>query len=79
MLGLAVAICLAAMLGGTYLSFWIDRAPAPTIVLLMTVIFLAALTYKTQRVKRASASHCALPYCAFGMASPTVMSYHLNK
>jgi ABC-type Mn2+/Zn2+ transport systems, permease components len=54
MLGLAVVICLTSMLGGTYLSFWLDSAPAPTIILLLTAIFLIALPYKTYRVKRAA-------------------------
>ncbi|MEX0283974.1 MAG: metal ABC transporter permease [Paracoccaceae bacterium] len=40
MLVVAVAVNLATMLGGTYLSFWLDSAPAPTIVLVQTVVFL---------------------------------------
>ncbi len=40
MLAVAVAVNLATMLGGTYLSFWLDSAPAPTIILLQTALFV---------------------------------------
>jgi manganese/iron transport system permease protein len=43
MLVLAVAIAVAASLLGVYLSFFLDSAPAPTIVLLLTFAFTAAL------------------------------------
>ncbi len=36
---------------GVYISFYIDSAPAPTVVLMMTVIFIAAFIYSTQRNK----------------------------
>jgi manganese/iron transport system permease protein len=42
MLVIAVVIAVAASFGGVYLSFFIDSAPAPTIVLLMTATFLVA-------------------------------------
>ncbi|MFQ0814202.1 hypothetical protein AVM02_14385 [Brucella anthropi] len=42
MMLLAVAIAVTASFLGVYLSFFIDSAPAPTIVLLMTVMFLIA-------------------------------------
>lgn len=42
MLIAAVLICEASMFGGTYLSFFLDSAPAPTIVLVLTVLFIAA-------------------------------------
>ncbi|TCT06907.1 metal ABC transporter permease [Aquabacter spiritensis] len=51
----AVAAAVAAALGGVYLSFFIDSAPAPTIVLLMTIGFLAAFAVSTVRVRRAQA------------------------
>ncbi len=54
MLGVAVAACLAAMWGGAYLSFWIDSAPAPTIVLILTALFLAALARRLVLTRRAS-------------------------
>lgn len=42
MLAVAVVVCMGAMVGGVYASFFIDSAPAPTIILIMTAIFLAA-------------------------------------
>ncbi len=42
MLWLAVAIAVLSSFFGVYLSFFIDSAPAPTIVLLMTIVFIAA-------------------------------------
>ncbi|MFC5069102.1 metal ABC transporter permease [Flaviflagellibacter deserti] len=42
MLILSVAIAIAASLLGVYLSFFIDSAPAPTIVLLLTLAFVMA-------------------------------------
>jgi manganese/iron transport system permease protein len=44
MLAVAVAIALGCSFLGVYLSFFIDSAPAPTIVVLMTAVFLAAFT-----------------------------------
>jgi manganese/iron transport system permease protein len=43
MLALAVATAVASALLGVYASFWIDSAPAPTIVLVLTVAFAASL------------------------------------
>ena len=56
MLAVAVAVCMASMLGGVYLSFFLDSAPAPTIVLILTAIFLIAFVRRTLQVKRASAT-----------------------
>jgi len=42
MLLAAVAVAVSATICGIYLSFFIDSAPAPTIVLLMTGMFIAA-------------------------------------
>ncbi len=42
MLVVAVAATLAACLGGVYASFFLDSAPAPTIVLMLTAMFLLA-------------------------------------
>ncbi|MBW6418508.1 metal ABC transporter permease [Celeribacter sp. PS-C1] len=52
MLLTATAINLAAMLGGVYASFWLDSAPAPTIVLVQTAIFLVAFVRRMRQVKR---------------------------
>ncbi|SFR16356.1 metal ABC transporter permease [Poseidonocella sedimentorum] len=53
MLVASVVICLTAMLAGTYLSFFLDSAPAPTIVLILTAIFLLALI-RRMRITRAA-------------------------
>jgi len=42
MMLIAVVVNLSAMLCGTYLSFFIDSAPAPTIILIQTALFLIA-------------------------------------
>ncbi|MGD9738143.1 MAG: metal ABC transporter permease [Bauldia sp.] len=52
MLALAVAIAVVASFAGVYLSFFIDSAPAPTIVLLMTLMFIAAFVYSSWRTAR---------------------------
>ncbi len=44
MLAVAVAVNLITMLGGTYLSFWLDSAPAPTIILVQTIVFISVFT-----------------------------------
>jgi len=54
MLAIAVIIAILASFFGVYLSFFIDSAPAPTIVLLMTIGFIAAFAVvvcKAARVK----------------------------
>ena len=52
MMLLAAAIAVFASFFGVYLSFFIDSAPAPTIVLLMTVIFLAAFIYVSRQTAK---------------------------
>lgn len=42
MLIAAVLVNSLAMLGGVYASFWLDSAPAPTIILMLTIAFIAA-------------------------------------
>ena len=54
MLWVAVIVCMVSMLLGTYLSFFIDSAPAPTIVLILTVVFLFAFVRRQRMTKRAS-------------------------
>ena len=55
MLVAAVVVCMASMLGGVYASFFLDSAPAPTIILIMTAAFVAAFLRRARQVKRASA------------------------
>lgn len=52
MLAVAVAVCMVAMLTGTYLSFFIDSAPAPTIVLVLTALFIVAFVRRQVRNRR---------------------------
>ena len=42
MLIVAVSVCMISMLLGAYLSFFLDSAPAPTTILILTAIFLLA-------------------------------------
>ncbi len=56
MMIVSVLVCEIAMVGGVYASFWLDSAPAPTIVLILTAIFLAALARKLIATRRASAA-----------------------
>lgn len=46
MMVMAVAVNLTAMLGGVYASFWLDSAPAPTIILMLTIWFIAAFLWR---------------------------------
>jgi manganese/iron transport system permease protein len=43
------------MLTGTYASFFLDSAPAPTIVLILTTMFIAAFWRRQSLNRRASA------------------------
>ena len=59
MLALAVAIALVASFLGVYLSFFLDSAPAPTIVVLLSIAFIVAFVWsvaRTAQLERASAS-----------------------
>lgn len=53
MLAVATAIAAGASLLGVYLSFFLDSAPAPTIVLLMAIMFVA--TFATSIIRTALA------------------------
>lgn len=55
MMALAVALTLAAMLGGVYASFWIDSAPAPTIILFLSLGFVLAFV-RARLLMRAAVS-----------------------
>ncbi|CAH1648172.1 Chelated iron transport system membrane protein YfeD [Hyphomicrobiales bacterium] len=55
MLLASVAIAVAGSLLGVYLSFFLDSAPAPTIVLLLSIVFVFALLHGNRRVPEASA------------------------
>jgi manganese/iron transport system permease protein len=53
MLAVSVMIAVAASLAGVYLSFFLDSAPAPTIVLLLSAAFVAAFLYSRLSAARA--------------------------
>ncbi|TMV90811.1 metal ABC transporter permease [Thioclava sp. BHET1] len=49
MMGVAVAVALLAGVFGTYAAFWLDAAPAPTIVLVLTALFIVAFGVRRLR------------------------------
>jgi manganese/iron transport system permease protein len=54
MLVVAVSVCMASMLGGVFLSFHLDSAPAPTIVLILTALFILAFVRRSILTRRTS-------------------------
>ena len=46
MLYVSVLICMISMCFGTYLSFYIDSSPAPTIILVLTALFFISFIYR---------------------------------
>jgi manganese/iron transport system permease protein len=65
MLFVAVAITTAAMLLGVYASFFLDSAPAPTIILVLTLAFIAAVIRRRMQVAAQSA-----PFLSENPATP---------
>jgi manganese/iron transport system permease protein len=59
MLLLSAVIAAVGSFTGVYLSFFIDSAPAPTIVLLLSMIFAASFIYATRKAARIEASEMA--------------------
>lgn len=55
MMAVAVVVCLASMIAGVYASFFLDSAPAPTVVLILTGVFLLAFARRLRQTRRASA------------------------
>ncbi len=55
MLVTATAICLFAMLTGTYASFFLNSATGPTIILVLTILFLVAFARRLILTRAASA------------------------
>lgn len=49
MMIVSVIVAVSCSLLGVYASFFINSAPAPTIVLLMTIVFIAAFIWRTHR------------------------------
>lgn len=54
MLWVSVLICMVSMLAGTYASFFLDSAPAPTIILILTALFVLALARRLHVTRRMS-------------------------
>lgn len=54
MLIVSVAVCLTSLLAGAYLSFFVDSATAPTVVLILTGIFILAFVYRLHVTRRNS-------------------------
>lgn len=52
MLLTAVAIAVGAAVSGVYLSFFIDSAPGPTIVVLLSALFVVVFVYSCRREHR---------------------------
>lgn len=55
MLWVSVLVCMISMLLGSYLSFFLDSAPAPTIILILTVMFIIAFVRRQIMTRRMSA------------------------
>jgi manganese/iron transport system permease protein len=51
MLLVAVGVAVISSFAGVYLSFYIDSAPAPTIVLVMTMVFVFAFIISTRSLR----------------------------
>ena len=54
MLWVSVCVCMGSMLLGTYASFFLDSAPAPTIILIMTALFIVAFIRRQIIARRTS-------------------------
>ena len=54
MLWVSVIVCMASMLLGTYASFFLDSAPAPTIILIMTALFIVVFIRRQIITRRTS-------------------------
>lgn len=52
MLIISVVVAMVGSFLGVYLSFFIDSAPAPTIVLLLSIIFVLAFIHATRKAAR---------------------------
>ena len=55
MLPIAVGVTMLSGVLGVYLSFYLDSAPAPTIILILTAIFIVAFIRSNLQTRRASA------------------------
>ncbi|WP_410216999.1 metal ABC transporter permease [Paracoccus sp. (in: a-proteobacteria)] len=53
MMALATTIAVGASLGGIWASFWLDSAPAPTIIVILTALFVLAFGWRQVAVRAA--------------------------
>ena len=56
MLMVAVGVTQVSGFLGVYLSFYIDSAPAPTVILIITALFITAFIYSTRKTAAQSAA-----------------------
>ncbi len=61
MLLCSVVIAVSSSFLGTYASFYIDSAPAPTIVLLMTIMFIVVFVWQQYHAFRVERADLAVP------------------
>ena len=54
MLCVSVFVCMSSMLMGAYASFFMDSAPAPTIILILTALFIFVFCRRQIMIRRAS-------------------------
>ncbi len=59
MLIFATAVCMTSMLAGVYLSFHLDSAPAPTVILILTALFIVAFLRRMRIARAASRQRTA--------------------
>lgn len=52
MLAVAVIVTLVSGFLGVYLSFYLDSAPAPTVILILTAVFVAAFANSVRKMKQ---------------------------
>lgn len=60
MLWVSVLVCAGAMILGTYASFYLDSAPAPTIILILTAFFIAAFLRRQAQTRRTTEQNAPL-------------------
>lgn len=59
MLPIAAGVTLVSGFTGVYLSFFIDSAPAPTVILVLTAIFIAAFIRANKKMRQATGDDAA--------------------
>ncbi|WP_425090185.1 metal ABC transporter permease [Tropicimonas sp. S265A] len=70
MLVWAVGLTVLAGIGGVYASFWLDSAPAPTVILILTAMFLVAFVRRMVLARRSTQIGAAQPSQEVGLPAP---------